>query len=29
MIRPILMSFTGWLNFANVQKYSTQFGLVL
>lgn len=28
MIRPILMSFAGWLNFAKVQKYSARFGLI-
>lgn len=28
MIRPTLMSFAGWLNFAKVQKYSARFGLI-
>ena len=28
MIRPIFMSFAGWLNFAKVQKYSARFGLI-
>lgn len=28
MIRPILMSFAGWLNFAKAQKYSARFGLI-
>ena len=29
MIRPNLISFAGWLNFAKVQKYSAQFGLII
>ena len=28
MIRPTLMSFAGWLNFAKVQKYSARFGRI-
>lgn len=28
MIRPNVMSFAVWLNFAKVQKYSARFGLI-